>query len=74
MEIKSTTVTAEHARQWGFKTLASVDNPKASKATKFGFLNAILYMAPADRGRGIEPPPLRTVHCHGRQRCGCGRR
>jgi hypothetical protein len=28
--------------------MASVDNPKASKATKFGFLNAILYMAPSD--------------------------
>lgn len=37
---------AEHARQWGFATLASIDNPKASKATAYGFLNAILYMAP----------------------------
>jgi hypothetical protein len=39
-------MTAEHARQWGFATLASIDNPKASKATAYGPLNAILYMAP----------------------------
>jgi hypothetical protein len=47
-DVKSTCIPPADAQRWGFKTLASVDNPKASKATKFGFLNAILYMAPAD--------------------------
>jgi hypothetical protein len=47
-DVKSTCVSPADAQRWGFKTLASVDNPKASKATKFGFLNAILYMSPAE--------------------------
>jgi hypothetical protein len=47
-EIKSTRIRPDDARRWGFSVMASVDNPKASKATKFGFLNAILYMAPSD--------------------------
>jgi hypothetical protein len=45
-------VSASHARAWGFGRMASVDNPKASKATKYGFLNAILYMAPASSADG----------------------
>lgn len=45
-------VTAAHARAWGFGRMASVNNPKASKATKYGYLNAILYMAPADSADG----------------------
>jgi hypothetical protein len=47
-EIKSTRIRPDDARRWGFATMASIDNPKASKATAFGFLNAILYMAPSD--------------------------
>lgn len=46
--IKSTNIHPAYAARWGFKTMSSVDNPKASKATAFGYLNAILYMAPAD--------------------------
>jgi hypothetical protein len=47
-EIKSTRIKPEDATRWGFSVMASIDNPKASKAAKFGFLNAILYMAPSD--------------------------
>jgi hypothetical protein len=47
-DVKSTCVTPADAKRWGFKTLASIDNPKASKATAYGYLNAILYMAPSD--------------------------
>jgi hypothetical protein len=50
MPIKSTTIARKDARRWGFRTMASIDNPKASKATTVGYLNAILYMAPADSG------------------------
>jgi len=44
----STTLTAADRREWQFHTMASIDNPKASKATAYGYLNAILYMAPAE--------------------------
>jgi hypothetical protein len=47
-EVKSTTISAADAAAWGFRTMASIDNPKASKATAYGYLNGILYMAPAD--------------------------
>jgi hypothetical protein len=47
-EIKSTRIRPEDARRWGFSVMASIDNPKASKATAYGYLNAILYMAPSD--------------------------
>jgi hypothetical protein len=47
-EIKSTRIKPEDARRWGFSVMASIDNPKASKATAYGYLNAILYMAPSD--------------------------
>lgn len=47
VSVSETKVGAANAVRWGFTKLASIDNPKASKATKFGFLNAILYMAPA---------------------------
>lgn len=50
--LKSTHVSNAHSVAWGFTTLSSVDNPKAAKATKFGFLNAILFMAPADSANG----------------------
>jgi len=46
--IKSTRIAKHDADRWGFSVMASVDNPKASKATAYGFLNAILYMAPKD--------------------------
>lgn len=48
--MKSTSISAADARRWGFSVMSSIDNPKASKATKYGFLNAILYMAPSDTG------------------------
>lgn len=48
MDIKSTKISKADADRWGFRVMASVDNPKASKATKYGYLNAILYMAPSD--------------------------
>src|SRR4249920_1781462 len=47
-EIKSTRIRPDDARRWGFTMMASIDNPKASKATAYGYLNAILYMAPSD--------------------------
>jgi hypothetical protein len=47
-EIKSTRIRSDDARRWGFAVMASIDNPKASKATSYGYLNAILYMAPSD--------------------------
>ena len=50
MQIKSTKIASRDAARWGFTMLASIDNPKASKATAYGFLNAILYMAPAASG------------------------
>ena len=46
--VKSTHIGADDAARWGFSVMASIDNPKASKATAYGYLNAILYMAPAD--------------------------
>jgi len=46
--IKSTRISSEDAARWGFTVMASIDNPKASKATAYGYLNAILYMAPKD--------------------------
>jgi len=46
--IKSTRIKPEDAARWGFAVMASIDNPKASKATEYGYLNAILYMAPKD--------------------------
>jgi hypothetical protein len=46
--IKSTRIRREDANRWGFSMMASIDNPKASKATAYGYLNAILYMAPSD--------------------------
>ena len=46
--VSSSVVSKEHAAAWGFSKLASIDNPKAAKATAYGYLNAILYMAPAD--------------------------
>jgi hypothetical protein len=46
-DISSTVIPGALARRWGFSKLASIDNPKASKATAYGYLNAILYMAPA---------------------------
>jgi hypothetical protein len=48
LTIKSTTISKADAARWGFTTMASVDNPKASKAFDYGYLNGILYMAPAD--------------------------
>lgn len=50
--VKSTNVSVAHKRAWGFTTLASVTNPKASKATKVGYLNGILYLAPASSADG----------------------
>ena len=47
-EIKSTRIKPQDAQRWGFSLMASIDNPKASKATAYGYLNAILYMAPSD--------------------------
>jgi hypothetical protein len=44
----NTRIRPDDARRWGFATMASIDNPKASKATAYGYLNAILYMAPSD--------------------------
>jgi hypothetical protein len=46
--VSGTSLPAALAQRWGFHRMASVDNPKASKATAYGYLNAILYMAPAD--------------------------
>ena len=45
--IKSTRIPQD-AQRWGFSLMASIDNPKARKATAYGYLNAILYMAPSD--------------------------
>jgi len=59
IDIRSTTVSPADARRWGFSTLASIDNPKASKAIKFGFLNAILYMAPSDTAGVGEMCPFK---------------
>lgn len=50
--LKSTHVSNSHSVAWGFTTLSSADNPKAAKAAKYGYLNAILYMAPADSANG----------------------
>ena len=47
-EIKSTRIKPQDAQRWGFSLMASIDNPKTSKATAYGYLNAILYMAPSD--------------------------
>jgi len=48
LEIKSTTLSKADKALYGFSTMASVDNPKASKAFEYGWLNGILYMAPSD--------------------------
>jgi hypothetical protein len=47
-DIKSTRIRPDDARRWGFSVMASIDNPKASKATAYGYLNAILYLAPSN--------------------------
>jgi hypothetical protein len=47
-EIKATSISKANASRWGFTTMASIDNKKALKATAYGYLNAILYMAPSD--------------------------
>ena len=70
-EIKSTRIRSDDAQRWGFSVMASIDNPKASKATAYGYLNAILYMAPsdsagvgenADEGDGSLVRSRRAVH------------
>src|ERR1700746_3626511 len=50
--LKSTSISKADARRWGFSVMSSIDNPKASKATAYGYLNAILYMAHADSAGG----------------------
>ena len=46
-QIKSTKISTRDQARWGFQLMASIENPKGRKAREIGYLNAILYMAPA---------------------------